>query len=193
MNRISEERLQEIVKLAESVPETFQEKCFEILLASALGLGSRNVPSPVPDKLGVQDQVASPKKEEFILPIDVKAFLTQYGLAETDVWKYFLAEGEEIRPIYQLTSTKTVEAQTQHALMMALETAIRTGEFTVNIENLRTRCQDRKAYDMPNFKANIKSREHLFKEVDDVEILTLSPDGKSELADLLEALAPDGK
>lgn len=193
MNQISEGQLQEIVKLAESVPEKFQEKCFEILLSNAVGFKLRSPTGPVPGELAMQDQVIPPKQEEFILPIDVKAFLTQYGLTESAVWNYFLAEGDEIRPIYQLSSTKKAEAQTQHALMIALETAMKTGAFTLDIEKLRTRCRDRKAYDSANFKANIKSREPLFKEVDDVDVLTLSPDGKSELADLLEALAPDGK
>lgn len=194
MKMISDEDLHEIVKLAESVPERFQEKCFEILLSTSLGLSSRREAGfAAKGELGVEQPLVPAKQDEFILPIDVKAFLTQYGLTESALWNYFLAEGDEIRAIYQLTSTKKVEAQAQHALMMALESAIKTGEFTVDIEQLRSRCRDRNAYDSPNFKANIKSRERLFKEVDDVETLTLSPDGKSELADLLEALAPNGQ
>lgn len=191
MNQISEEQLQEIVQLAETVPEKFQEKCFELLLSHALGFASRPGISPVSSEPVVQERAVAPDQVEFVLPIDVKAFLTQYGFAESTVWDFFLADGEEIRPIYKLSSTKKAEAQTQHALMMALETAIGTGNFTVGIEELRSRCQERKVYDSPNFKKNIKSRANLFRQVDDVEDLTLSPDGKSELADLLETLAPD--
>ncbi len=124
----------------------------------------------------------------FVLPIDVKAFLSQYGLDESKLWKLFLVEGEENRPIYQLKVTRKASAQIQHALMMALETAIATGQFQVDIEALRSRCIDQKCYDAPSFTKNIKDKANLFRSIAPDQPLTLSPDGKTGLAELLEQL-----
>lgn len=186
MSMITAEELKKIVELANTVPEEYRQKCFELLLIYTLqGL--------LPPTQGGSPKPATPPShppihKQFVLPIDVKAFLSQYGLAESLLWKFFLVEGTEIRPIYKLQVTKKARAQIQHALMMTLETAISTGQFQVDIESLRTRCQDQKCYDAPNFMKNIKENAYLFKTVTNDQPLSLSPDGKSELADLIEQL-----
>lgn len=187
MQSVSEQELGQIVKLCESIPEPYREKCFELLLRNALG-GSAVSPEETA-AIGEATQEASATAGEFILPIDVRAFLSQYGLDETMLWHFFIVEGSEIRPIYKLRATKKAKAQSQHALLMSLENALVSGQFEVGIETLRDRCKDQKTYDGANFMKNIKNNSTIFKEVDDVEVLLLSPDGKSELADLLEELS----
>lgn len=183
---ISDDELQEIVRQAETVPQDYRVKCFELLLAHALGqLSQRGVPPATPTP------PTPPVSRELILPIDVKAFLTQYGLEETVIRKYFLIQGQEIRPIYRLSVTKKARAQVQHSLMIALESALSTGAFQVNIEALRARCHDQNHYDSANFMKTIRENANLYKAIDDVDVLTLSPDGKSELAELLEELAQE--
>jgi len=71
---------------------------------------------------------------------------------------------------------------------MALENAITNGQFQVDIEALRTRCNEQKCYDATNFTKNIKDNVNLFKSIANDQPLSLSPDGKSDLADLLEQL-----
>jgi hypothetical protein len=44
-----------------------------------------------------------------------------------------------------------------------------------------------KCYDKANFMANLKNNQKYFKSVD-TDPLVLSPDGKSELADIIEEL-----
>jgi hypothetical protein len=186
---ITEKQLKEIVKLSESVPEEYRQKCFELLLGHTLQSYSPRTPvkKPAPDEI---PQESTSLGEQFVLPIDVKAFLSQYGLDESLLWRFFLIEGSEIRHIYKLKATKKTKAQIQHALMMSLESAITTGQFEVGIEDLRARCKDQKCYDSSNFMKTIKTTYcHLFKGVQDVETVVLSPGGKSELADLLEELS----
>ncbi len=72
--------------------------------------------------------------------------------------------------------------------MMALEHALSSGQFQIDIEALRARCNDQKCYDGRNFMKNIKDKANLFKPIVDGEPLSLSPDGKTELADLIEQL-----
>ncbi len=179
---ITPDELSKIVELANSVPDEYRQKCFEILLEYSLKqtLAAQN--PPVVEK----EKNLPGEKSKFILPIDVKAFLRQYGLEESIVSKYFYIEGDEVRHTYKLTDTKKIDKQTHHALMMCLENAIVNGEFKVNIESLRSRCKEYTDYDKPNFKDNIADHADFFKVED--EIIFLTPDGKSELADLLEQL-----
>lgn len=186
MVSVTKDDLNRIVGLANSVPEEYRQKCFELLLAHALreatpaaALGDKGPKLPPPPN-------GPPAK--FALPIDVKAFLSQYSLDEPLLWRCFHAEGDELRPIYQLKTHKKARAQIQHALMMALESAMTTGQFQVPLDTLRKRCTDYKCYDSPNFLKNLKGKASLFKEVRGDKPLTLSPDGKAELAELLESL-----
>jgi len=187
MSTITTEELKKIVELVKTVPEEYRQKCFELLLSHALQVISPPPPVVSPVTTGpAPTPTLVPKL--FVLPIDVKAFLSQYGLDESLLWKFFLVEETEIRPIYKLETTKKATAQIQHALMMALETAISTGQFQVDIESLRARCKEVKCYYSANFMSYIKKHKNLFKTIEPDQPLSLSPDGKSELADLLEQL-----
>jgi len=186
MSTITSEELQKIVEIANSVPEEFRQKCFELLLNHELQMKQPITIQTPPIQTGTLPPPTSPSRKSFILPIDVKAFLGQYGLDESLIWEYFLIEGEEIRPIYQLQETRKARAQIQHALLMTLENAIKTGHFQVDIEALRSRCNYHKCYDLPNFTKNIKDKSNLFKSIANDQPLSLSPEGKTELADLLE-------
>lgn len=187
MSSITNEELQKIVELANSVPEEYRQKCFELLLANTLQAKQPVIQTPPAENKGAE--IHTPVKQQpFILPIDVRAFLSQYGLNESVLWKFFIRDGDEIRPIYQLKVTKKGTAQIHHALMQTLENAIVKGQFQVDVETLRNRCVDQKCYDSTNFSANLKNNAKLFKSLDVDQPLSLSPDGKSELAELLEQL-----
>jgi hypothetical protein len=185
MPAITEEELRKIVELANKVPEEYRQKCFELLLAQELQIKNPAVPAVVTP---AQQLISPAIPKSFVIPIDVKAFLSQYGLDESLLGKFFLIDGEEIRPIYKLKVTAKSKAQIQHALMMAFENACKSGQFQVEIESLRARCVEQKCYDSANFSANIKNNAKLFKFISTDQPLSLSPDGKSDLAELLEEL-----
>lgn len=188
MKTITTEKLQEIVDLTKSVPEEYRQKCFELLLNFALeeikASLSKNSPVVQPQLEPISPASFDPKT--YVIPIDVRAFLSQYRLDESILWKCFFVEGNEVRPIYRVNATKKATAQVQYALMMALETALSSGQFQVNMEDLRVRCQEQKSYDQDNFARHIKNNASLFKSIENDQPLVLSPDGKSELADLME-------
>ncbi len=186
MTPIAKDKLSKIVELANSIPEEYRQKCFELLLADALHNASLAATHETP--VTPPPVVPTPTPPKFVLPIDVKAFVSQYGIDESLLWKYFHAEGGELRPIYQLQTHKKARAQTEHALMMALESAMTSGQFQVALQALRDRCAEHKSYDSPNFMKNLKGKASLFKAVKADEPLTLSPAGKAQLAELLESL-----
>ncbi len=184
MIKITQEELKKIIDLTKTVPEEYRQKCFELLLSNALKSLSPPEPDVTPET--IKDTKKLKTAPQFVLPIDVKAFLSQYGLDESLIWKLFIVEGTDIRPIYKLSVHKKATAQIQHTLMMALETAITTGQFQVDVESIRTRCEEQKCYDAPNFMKIIRNNESLFKSIEKDQPLTLSPEGKAELADVLE-------
>ena len=178
-------KLKEITELAESVPEPFRVKCFELLLSHHLSAQEGKDEFKGGSKKETKTD-APPQK--FILPIDVKAFLNQYSLGEASVKKLFFIEGNNIRPIYELKVHKKAAAQIQHALLMSLESALISGEFKFSSAGLRQRCKDLKCFDSANFMATLKNNSSYFKDLDDEESICLSTDGKAELADVIEKL-----
>ena len=190
MKTVTAEQLKQIIELTNLVPQEYRAKCFELLLTHTLhtltSIGAGSEPINKPSATSTSTSAATTKP--FVLPIDVKAFLSQYKLDETKLWKLFLVDGANVRPIYHLKTTKKATIQIHYALLLALENSLLKGEFQVDIENLRTKCVDQKSYDKINFMTNLKYKQKLFKSVDKEQPLVLSPDGKSELADLIEEL-----
>lgn len=184
MSSITPDKLKEISNLAESVPEPFRLKCFELLLAHSL-----TGEEPVKDKKDHSDEGKGKHdhaKKDFILPIDVKALLNQYSLEESILQKLFFIEGTEIRPIYKLNIHKKAKAQMALALLMTLENALSTGEFKFTVDTLRQRCVELKCLDAANFMAVLERNKNLYKSYDPKKEIFLSTDGKAELADFLE-------
>ena len=135
---IDAKELNKIVKLAEHVPDKFQQKCFELLLQTALH-GAIPEEKPTKDKITGKSQDSPKNEEEGVKPkelklsFDVKAFLTQFKLSEEKLRQIFFVEGDEIKGIYELQTTKKSEAQIQHSLLMALQNAIKSGQFSIAI------------------------------------------------------------
>jgi hypothetical protein len=174
-----ESKIKSFVEIAEKLPERYREKCFEVMLTnylSTLTTAKRPeitvTPPPTP--------TAKP-----IIPIDVKAFLQQYSIPEDSIQKLFFVEGQEIRPIYNLKTTKKSDAQMQVASLIAFEHALKEGKFEFSMQEVRQKCKELKVYDMSNFTAHFKNNTKLFKDLTDEEHIELSTDGKDQLSEVI--------
>jgi hypothetical protein len=185
MDLVSREELDQIILLSETLPETYREKCFELLLTHLLQ--ERNGIMP-----GATDRAVPPRAERRgepqTLPIDVKAFFNQHHLELNLLDRLFHIEGTEVRPIYSLRDTTKVKAEIHLALLLALETAIHNGQFQIDTPTLRKRCQEQKCYDMANFMRHIRNNVGLFRTIDPSQPLELSVEGKKQLAELVQRL-----
>ncbi len=184
MDEEIEELAKRAVKIAEKLPDKFQEKGFEVLLNAFL----RGTPRSVDAESGKEATPPAPQKA-FLVPIDVRAFLQQYDVPEESLSKLFYIHGNEIRPTYKISSTKKATAQTQIAVLTALESALLAGKFGFSFEAVRERCKEHKCYDAANFAKTFKNRSNLFKSLSDEEHVELSPDGKAELAETIAELS----
>lgn len=178
-----EKLAKDAAEIASKLPEKFQEKGFEVVLNYLLG-GKPIL--PITEETKQTEETAKPK---FVVPIDVRAFLQQFNVAEEKLQKLFLMQGNEVRPIYQVETTKKATAQVQIAALKALESALKGGKFEFSVEGVRQACKEFRAYDGANFNSIFKKNMKLFKDMDDKEHVELSPDGKSELADAITEIA----
>ena len=176
--------IQEIINFTEQINERYREKCFELLVNYYL-LKEMKVDNGSSTSLpeGKNDVTSNSKVK---LPIDVRAFLHQNGIADEIVQGLFLTENEEIRPTYKITTTKKSTAQIQIALLAALENAVKKqgNKFEFSKEDARARCNKFSVYDKPNFMAHFKNNAKLFKSLDD-DLIELSPAGQTELAEVI--------
>ncbi len=184
-----EELAKQAAKIAEKVPDKFQEKCFEILFQSFI---SGRLPPQAP-KMGALEEgkegVPSGPPAEFIVPIDVRAFLQQQSVAEETLPKLFLMQGNDVRPTYKIKTHKKAKAQIQLATLTALESALKGGKFEFSVEGIRQKCKDHRCYDAPNFTATFKKNTALFKSMSDEDHVELSAEGKAELAETITEMA----
>jgi hypothetical protein len=131
------------------------------------------------------------------LHVKAKKFLQKYGTTLEDLNQIFYKEGSgdegKLLPLYEdLKTTKAAESQVRIALMQALESGIKTGEFEFDGEAVRKECQTRKCYDMNNFSANFKNSSDLFdgfEKYDKQEpTIKLSDAGRKALAKAISEL-----
>lgn len=182
-----EKPIQEIIGLVEKLDEEYREKCFEILLNFYL----RKEFTVEAEEEAAPGEEPERKEEEFLIPIDVRAFLHQQNISEEKLQDLFLIEKGKIRPIYKMTTTKKATAQMQITLLSALENAVRKqgNKFEFSTEAIRQRCKDLAVYDMANFSAIFNKNKSLFKSLDDPEHIELSAEGKTELAEAILQVA----
>jgi ribosomal protein S8 len=184
-----EKPIKEIIALVNKLDEKYREKCFEILLNLYL---RRKFEAPA---IAPKEKISAKEKEviqeKSPLPIDVRAFLTQNSIPEEVIGKLFLVDKDETRHIYKITTIKKATAQIQIALLSALESAMgkQRNKFEFSMEKVRKLCQGYNVYDIANFKAHFKNNSKLFKGLDDEEHVELSPEGQTELADVISAVA----
>ena len=174
-----EKEIKKIIKFVEDLPERYRDKCFDILVSHIVKDRALKISS---EKYKEERKKAI---KEISLPIDVRAFMNVYSITEDSIKKLFFIEGEEIRPIYKIETTKKSVAQIQVALFTALENALKNGKFEFSMEDVRNKCKELKCYDKPNFKKHFKNNSKLFKSLDDEEHVELSPEGKEKLAEFL--------
>lgn len=198
--KISKETLNEIVELANSCPEKYQEKCFEILLGAELNSSNANTPerSLIPDEPSNSSTTDRTETSHEISKLDLhiktQNFLEKFGIEYKTINRVFYKEGGAIRlMVDDLKTTRSSEVQVKLGLISAFINAVENGSFDFDGEAIRALVQERKAYDKANFAANFKNNGSLFESLTSYSkqspTIKLSEAGKAELATLIKDLA----
>lgn len=183
--RINQE-IKEIVKISSSVPETYQVKCFEILLSNLLMEhkpprdASEYVPPP-------------PGGEKIPNPAQVRVFMRKTGVTDNDLKAIALYEAGELHFVKEPHHDKVAKGQIEWALLLALKNAIVSNSLTVDPEDIRSICQEKGYYDATNFAAIFKAPRNakLFKKPLEPQgsARALSLEGIQALGELVKSLA----
>jgi len=207
------DRVLEIVSIAKECPDNLQPLCFELLLRDYLA--SRQARSAPPGPPPPTREAMAPAEPDFPsddqfrptgetatgqqdlkagdLHVKVRKFMERHSITLDHLNQLFFKENGEIKPLYEdLKTTRMAESQIRAALLLALLSAMKTGEFAADGEAVRSEVQQRKAYDKTNFAKNFKNSANLFEGFESYEKeapLRLSEDGRKELAELIKELA----
>jgi len=169
-----ESELKNITNLVEKVPEKFKEKTYEMLLKKLLNEQDGEV----------ETKGETTTSSSIVIPVEVKGLLKKHSILEKDLEKIFFIEKNQVVPIYELPTDRKATSQTHLSLLIALENSLneKDGKLEFSVENVRQGCRDRKCYDSKNFNSNFKKNSGNFGTFDDPEHVSLSKDGKDELA-----------
>jgi hypothetical protein len=181
------EGMKEIVSIAESVPDKFKEKCFEILLNHFFAEG----------KLFEQkvDATSFASSEAIPISTQIKLFMKKTKIVEDDLKKILMYSDKDIHFIKEPTIKSPARGQMQWALLLALKNGFLKNELSVDPEDIRSICQEKKYYDKANFAKTFKNKQNasLFKGElkPQGKVQKLSNEGFTKLAELIKSLASD--
>ena len=202
------DKVEEFAEIAKALPENLQVACFELLLKHHLdAVGGRppkdaapaSDPAPATNPLPlvpVTPPAETGSKQEDLKPADLhlkaKKFLEKHALSIDHLNNLFFKEDGALKALYEdLKTTRMSESQIRITLLIALRSAIATGEFEATIEAVKQECTERKCYDSSNFGNNFNNNKGLFdfgKFAKGITSVRLSEDGRKELADVIQEL-----
>jgi len=197
------EKVLEAVKIAQECPDNLQQSCFELLLGHFLSEDSKAASSsPANQEKKQEKQEPKSVNEESLrsqedlsesdLHIKVRKFLKDHGLTLEHLNQLFYKENNEVLSLIEdYKTTNTSEIQVRITLLQCLQSAIKEGEFRTSVEEARQEAKIRKCYDMNNWGGNYSRNTDLFdfdKYSREVQTITLSKQGKQQLADLIKEL-----
>lgn len=215
MYQFLKSEIKEIIEIVKQCPETLQEKCFELLLENFLSSkkGSTVVISKSTDATEANTNITNKstlenensENEDQNTEISIKdfhvkvqRFLNSNNITIEKINYLYYKEDGKIMPLYEtLNSTNMSECQIRLALLTAFENSFSdiNGEMFFNCEIVRTRCSTMKCYNAKNFTSYFKSNSDFWEEwpdkYDKTLNISLSAEGKKELAKVLLDLAKD--
>lgn len=192
------QEIKDIADVASSVPETFRERCFEILLENLLAENNTDKPNTPPkpkDEKGKADPDNDPGKpagHSIPTPAKVRVFMKRTGVSDEDLQSLFLYEDDELHFIKEPAAEVVSTGQIEWALLIALKNGILGNTMSCDAESVRSICQEKGYYDKKNFSTIFKKPAYakLFSAPleSQGEAQSLSNDGLDSLGKIVKSL-----
>ena len=183
--------IKEISEIAASVPESFREKCFEVLLEHVLS-GEKKPEKPSTHKDKEEEKTEKEINQTMDLPSHVKAFMRRREITQDQIEALVMLDGEDLHFIKVPSHNEASRGQNEWALLAALKNGILNNSLKADPEEVRSLVQDKGFYDAKNFSTNFKKAKYkaYFKEALETQgsAQALSQDGEKALADLIKNL-----
>lgn len=190
----------EIVEIAQTVPEPFRERCFDVLLNALLNESNAKPPQritpPDPNTLAAVPEPPTPPAAgmttgELPLKGQMHLFMKRTGISEETLSKVVSYVDGEIHFIHDPKPANLAAGQIEWSLLSALKNAIENNVFSLDGDQIKQICDEKGFLDAKNFWAIFRRNDKLFAKAltsaDPRQVL--SGDGQAELAKLIESLA----
>lgn len=193
------EQVQEVSRIAASVPEEFRQKCFELLMTHVLSTSGAPLP-PLPHVLGaaipftaMPPAPLSPLGYSGAPPMTalLTAFVKKIGLTQEQFGRVVGYVHGNVVFYREPEIGKPAQSQIEWALLLALRNAISQGHFIVDGEGVRLVCQEKGIYDRRNFYPNFRKHADFFRTPPEAggKPQPLSSKGIASLGQLVRRLA----
>lgn len=195
------EEIKDIAAIADSVPDAFKERCFEILLKNLLDSAAPETkktaqdppPPAAPGGEKKTEQEPSEDGRSIPTPSQVKVFMGKTGVTAAELGKVLMYEEGAVHFIQEPQGTKIARGQIQWALLLALKKGIEKNVLEVDPEVVRSICQEKGFYDGANFQKNFKVASNAKLFAGEMEkqgtAQKLSSDGVIELGKIVKEFA----
>jgi hypothetical protein len=186
----------DVVEFTKQCPQNLQVSCFELLVGDIL---TRRKPHRGQAESAAGAATEAPDAatdrarplDEHKLPMRVRGFLKKYELTADQLGKLFLVEADQVEPTWHLKTTKFATAQIQCALLHALGNALRSGDFSFQLEEVRQDATQKSYYDSANFMATFKKNKALFDKLESESRTSLTEAGMKQLGETVQELTSD--
>jgi uncharacterized protein YcgL (UPF0745 family) len=190
------QEIKEITSIAESVPEAFREKCFELLLNKVLARETRHKPDEVEKgKLKHEESEldrAGHGPSTLSLQGQVKAFMRRRDITPEQMETLLMIENGEVHFLKEPSHGEAKRGQNEWALLLALKSGLLNNILKADPEDVRSIVQEKGFYNATNFATNFKGDRYsgYFKEPLRTQgtAQPLTPEGEKALAELIKTL-----
>lgn len=184
----------QIVDIVKTVPETLQQRCFELLFEATFSEPHPTLATPSPDeKPGESQKESPPVLLDKKLPANVMAFTVRNGVTKEQLEKLFMLAHEPLLPIYKIPTGNIAKSQLTKVLMILLENGLLNNSLTAQYSELREAVKDDGFYDS-NFNKVLKRNHALFRgaisedSIDENGVVELTGGGMEKLAEVVKEL-----
>lgn len=155
------EEIKVISEIADSVPQAFKERCFEVLLQNLLASSASTTTPAIPPATqppAETNDVKPPATANGTIPTpsQIKVLMQKTGLTQEDLSSVLIYEDQSILFVHEPKTTKVARGQVEWALLLALKSGIESNVLAADPEKIRSVCQEKGFYDKANFIKNFK-------------------------------------
>lgn len=186
--------ISEIVEIVKTVPDSLQQRCFELLFAIAFSEAKQSTPTPVKLEEPAEEPVrknepATGKK----LPSNVLAFAHRHSVSRDEISKLFMLDHEPLLPVYQIPTGNVAKAQISKVMMILLENGLLNNAISAPYSELRESLKDEGLFDR-NTTGNLKRNHAYFRgaiteeSIDENQNVELTGAGMAKLAEIIKEL-----
>jgi hypothetical protein len=191
----AEKYIDEILQIVEKCPESYKQKCFEVLLQGyvdyqlRMTIGEEGVPGTEKAVRQVEDSAKETQiPTEILQRFKTFAKRLDVGLEKLERLFDFTTDPFIYQP-FNPPGTNAAEKVRSIALILAAKSYLATGNWNADWKEVKSLCVDHNCYSANNHLTNLqKGKGNIFKNVELGGPIILAPDGIKQAEAIIKSL-----